>query len=288
MKILLLCIFHLSVFAGSLHLQVLGSGGPELDERASSSYLIWVDGRARVLVDAGGGSFLRFAQSGARLEDLRLIALTHLHIDHVSDLAAFMKAGFFSDRTEPLRVLGTVSGGEFPDVESYLKRLFGPHGVYAYMQDILTPQTDSFQLIPVLLGQSRHTGRFDGIRVTSVGVHHGPVPALAYAFEIDGKKIVFSGDTSARGDNLTALADGADYLVAHHAIPRDAGPIARQLHMTPERIGEVAAAAGVGHLVLSHRMKRTYGKEPQTASIIKQQYRNEIIWAEDLLDITVK
>src|SRR4029077_12291613 len=33
--------------------QVLGSGGPELqDKRASSSYLLWQDGRARVVLDA--------------------------------------------------------------------------------------------------------------------------------------------------------------------------------------------------------------------------------------------
>ena len=40
-----------------VQMQVLGSGGPELeDKRASSSYLVWQDGRPRVLVDAGGGS----------------------------------------------------------------------------------------------------------------------------------------------------------------------------------------------------------------------------------------
>jgi hypothetical protein len=40
-----------------LHLQVLGSGGPAAwDGRASSAYVLWVDGRSRVLVDAGGGS----------------------------------------------------------------------------------------------------------------------------------------------------------------------------------------------------------------------------------------
>ena len=36
--------------------QVLGSGGPEMKGRASSSYLIWQQGKARVLIDAGGGS----------------------------------------------------------------------------------------------------------------------------------------------------------------------------------------------------------------------------------------
>jgi len=51
--------------------QVLGSGGPELqDKRASSSYLVWQDGRPRILVDAGGGSALRFGESGAQMSQL--------------------------------------------------------------------------------------------------------------------------------------------------------------------------------------------------------------------------
>ena len=65
----------------SLALQVLGSGGPEFDDqRASSSYLIWQNGKARVLIDIGGGAALRFEQSGANIEDLSAIVFTHLHL----------------------------------------------------------------------------------------------------------------------------------------------------------------------------------------------------------------
>jgi len=47
-----------------LAVQVLGSGGPELqDKRASTSYLIWDHSAAHVLIDAGGGSALRFGES---------------------------------------------------------------------------------------------------------------------------------------------------------------------------------------------------------------------------------
>jgi predicted dienelactone hydrolase len=54
--------------------QVLGSGGPELeDKRASSSYLVWQDGQARVLIDAGGGSALRFGESGAKMSQLEVM-----------------------------------------------------------------------------------------------------------------------------------------------------------------------------------------------------------------------
>ena len=40
--------------ATGVAVQVLGSGGPEMKGRASSAYLIWQQGKARALVDAGG------------------------------------------------------------------------------------------------------------------------------------------------------------------------------------------------------------------------------------------
>ncbi len=77
--------------SGQATVQVLGSGGPRVNaDRASTSYLVWVDGHARILVDIGGGAFLRFGESGAQIDDLSLIAISHLHPDHVSDLPALL------------------------------------------------------------------------------------------------------------------------------------------------------------------------------------------------------
>src|SRR5260370_42680707 len=83
--------------------QVLGSGGPELeDKRASSSYLVWQDGRPRILVDSGGGSALRFGQAGAHVAQLDAILFTHLHIDHSADFPALIKSSYFEERRLPL------------------------------------------------------------------------------------------------------------------------------------------------------------------------------------------
>jgi len=284
-KLLLIFILTLSLQAESIVIQILGSGGPEFSKRASSSYIIWVNGKARVLVDMGSGSFLRFTQAGAKIEDLHLVALTHLHIDHVNDLPAFMKGGFFSNRKQVLPLLGTTEGGDFPDLKTFLKRLFGKRGAFAYMSDILTPQSDSFMLEPIVLKQKLQHMKIGSISITSLGVSHGPVPAMAYAFEIGGKKIVFSGDTSADSESLIRLAKDADYLVAHHAIAEKSGRFARSLHMTPSRIGEVANKAGVKHLILSHRMTRTYKKESESKRLIRKRYKRKIIWAKDLMKI---
>lgn len=62
-----------------------------IDGRASSSYILWIDDKAKLLVDMGSGSMLRFEQSKAKLEDLEAVVLTHLHIDHSVDLPSFIK-----------------------------------------------------------------------------------------------------------------------------------------------------------------------------------------------------
>ena len=93
---LLFIVTTLSLLASSLSLQVLGSGGPESgDKCASSGYVIWVDGKSRVLVDFGGGASLRFEEVGAKIEDLDVILLTHLHVDHTADLPALLKSSFY-------------------------------------------------------------------------------------------------------------------------------------------------------------------------------------------------
>ncbi|MFX9127707.1 MBL fold metallo-hydrolase, partial [Acinetobacter baumannii] len=66
-------------------------------KRASSGYLIWRDGKARVLVDAGGGVALRFGEAGATMTDLDAILFTHLHVDHSGDFPALVKSSFFED-----------------------------------------------------------------------------------------------------------------------------------------------------------------------------------------------
>ena len=71
--------------ATGVAVQVLGSGGPEMKGRASSAYLIWQQGKARALVDAGGGSALRLGESGALMADLEVVLFTHLHSDHSAD-----------------------------------------------------------------------------------------------------------------------------------------------------------------------------------------------------------
>jgi hypothetical protein len=122
-------------------LQVLGSGGPELQQkRASSSYLLWWNGQARVLIDIGGGAALRFGQADASVMGLDVILLTHLHVDHVGDLPALVKSSFFEDRQETLPVYGPTGNANFPATSSFVRELFSsPHGAFRYLSELVTP-----------------------------------------------------------------------------------------------------------------------------------------------------
>lgn len=274
--------------SGDLAVQVLGSGGPELTAgRASTSYLVWHDGRARVLVDFGSGAMLRYGQSGARLEDLEFLALSHLHVDHSADVAALVKSGYFSSRSAPLRVVGPGSGSVFPGLVEWLNALLAPHkGAFRYLSGALDGSGGQFPLvsteIPVRPDQISIVIDRPDLRIEALPVPHGVVPALAYRIRIDDRVIVFGGDQNGQSDRFWEFARGADLLVAHLALPEEAGGAARALHAPPSRIGEGAARAGVRHLVLSHFMTRSEAALDANVEIVRRAYGGPVTLAADL------
>lgn len=269
--------------------QVLGSGGPEVQtKRASSSYLVWVDGKARVLVDAGGGSALRFGESGAAFADLDVILFTHLHADHTADLPALVNSSWFDSRKRPLPLFGPDGNRVMPSTVTFIRTLFDPtRGAYRYLSDVLSPQdSDGYKLRPrdVSTRTRKPVAVFANERVqaTPAPVGHGTIPALAWGVIAGGKEIVFTGDTNGEDAALAKLAQGADLLIAHNAVPEGASGAERALHMPPGAIGRLAKDAGVQHLVLSHRMQRTLGREVEITQAIRAHFGGPMDFAEDL------
>ncbi len=292
-------LLPLAATAGAcdLSVTVLGSGGPELDsERASSAYAVQVGGKVRWLVDTGPGAAQRYAASGAEPKNLRGVLLSHLHVDHSSDLPAFVKALYFTNRRDALLVAGPSGNQLLPGMNAFAARLFGDRdrGAWSYLSDHLPPDATAGWALDVREMPATGTEALKlehenkAVRITAMPVHHGPIPALAWRIETAECAVVFTGDTSARGDALIGHSRGADLLIAHHAVPEDAGRVARNLHMTPSRIGEVAAAASVRRLVLSHRMLRTQGREVESLKHIRTHYSGPVVFADDGLHLTIE
>ena len=271
--------------------QMLGTGGPELfGDRASSGYLVWLDDKARIIVDTGPGTVQRFKASGARYEDVELMLFTHFHVDHSADFPAYIKGGYFTDRDKDLVVIGPSGNALLPSATQFVERMLDAKtGVYPYLSDYLTPADDSeYKIKATTIPWSDQnleirtiykTGEF---LVKSVPVHHGALPALGYRIETAGCVISFTGDMSGRLGQMPKLAHGSDILVAHNAIPEDATGAAANLHMKPSYIGEMAATAGVKHLVLSHLMRRTIDRKDETLRLIRNKYKGIVTFPDDL------
>lgn len=275
----------------NVKLQMLGTRGPEfLDENASTGYLIWIDDKARVIVDAGAGSLQRFKQSGANYEDVDLMLLSHFHADHTADFASYIKGGFFTGRNKDLTVMGPEGSKFVTSTEQFVDRAVGQdNGAYPYLGAFLDPKSrSSYKIRAVTIPWSDKDLKIkqiydkDGITVKSVSTHHGPFPSIAYRVEIQGCSITFSGDMSGQLDTLPNLAKNADILVAHNAIPENATGIAENLHMKPSYIGKTAQSAQVKTVLLTHIMERSLKVKPQTLEIIKKVYKGKVVYPTDL------
>jgi ribonuclease BN (tRNA processing enzyme) len=276
-----------------LSLQVLGSGGPIADDaRSSSAYVLWVNGRSRVLVDAGGGAFLRFGEAGAEFTDLDFIGISHFHTDHSSDISALLKSGYFSQRERPLHIAGPGSGGQFPGLVDWLKRMLGDSsGAYAYLNGYLDGSDGMVWLSTAEINgdgavRIRLTDHADPtLAVLALPVPHGIVPTLAFRIASQNRVVVFGSDQTGADPAFTEFARDADLLVMHLAIPEDADPIAQRLHATPRTLGAIAQSAEPDRLLLSHLMSRSLRAIDASVSIVGRYYKGEILVAEDLMCI---
>jgi ribonuclease BN (tRNA processing enzyme) len=243
-----------------LAVQVLGSGGPHAGgTRASAGYLVWRAGRAVVMVDAGGGTFLRFGEAGARLQDLSLLAISHLHPDHVSDLPALL---WLSEqaREQPLKIAGPSGGGAFPPFDAFLTRLFDESsGAFPILAGTLGQSGQGVRLAPVVVdaraASPQQVASDTGLEVTAIGVPHGNVPAIAYRIQVGDRSIVFASDQNGSDAKFSAFAAGADVLVMHLGLTEQAPPPIAQVHARPATVGQVARTAQAKRLVLSHFIK---------------------------------
>jgi ribonuclease BN (tRNA processing enzyme) len=282
-----------------LALQVLGSGGPELlARRASSGYLVWIDSEARVLIDSGGGTALRFAESGARMTDLDVVLFTQLSADHTSDLPSLAQSAKLEPRARPLPLFGPPGNRLMPSTITFVRESFDTvRGTYRHLGDLIAPLDKSTYKLdphdvrqpPAKIGAPRprsptpipvfHNAR---VRISALPPSPpGAMPGLSYRIEANDKAIVIAADSSDDRD-LVPLAGDADVLVMAHAVPEGTTAIGGSYYPQPSLIGRIANAAKVRQLVLTHRLSATQGREEETLVAIRKTYSGPVYFADDL------
>ena len=250
----------------SVAVQILGSGGPRVNPvRASASYLLWVGDQARILVDMGGGALSRFGQAGAKISDLSLVAVSHLHPDHVSDLPALLWLSH-ETRKQPLSIVGPSGNDAAPDFATFLGRLFDEkNGAFPVLGAAFGGKRRDIPDGPLSTGggvrldigvadvtkvEASTVFDRDGLTVTAFGIPHGNMPTLAYRVKVRNMSIVFSSDQTGTDPKFIDFAKGANVLIMHLALA--AGVKNNPLHAAPDVVGRIAQAAGVGRLIVSH------------------------------------
>jgi ribonuclease BN (tRNA processing enzyme) len=251
-----------------LELTVIGSGtGVPSLRRGAPCLAVKAAGRLLVL-DLGAGSLRSLLRLGFDFSAIDLLALTHLHPDHVGDLIPFLFATRYSlgyTRREPFRLLAARGFARFHHRlnEAFAGWVEPPPGLM-----------DLRELAPDAPDEVREAG----LLIRSAPTNHTE-GSLAFRVEAEGRSLVYSGDTD-ESDSLVDLARGADLLVLEAA-----NPFKVPGHLTPAEAGRLAAAAGVARLLLTHFYPPCDAVD--VVALAAPEFSGEILRAEDGLSLTV-
>lgn len=247
---------------------MVGSGtGVPSKRRGAPAVALKAAGRL-ILLDLGSGTLRSLLDCGLDFNQIDILALSHLHPDHVGDLVPFFFATRYSlgyHRQEPVHLLAAEG---FQVFFEKLQEAFG--------QWIVPPP--GILQIKEMAGRALDQWEWEGITLKTSPVNHIET-SLAFRVEAEGKAVVYSGDTDV-SDSLVALSQGADLLIIESSFPTKVSG-----HLTPQEAGRVAAQAQVGRLILTHLYPPC--DQIDVVAEAAKEFGGEIIRAEDGLSLQV-
>jgi ribonuclease BN (tRNA processing enzyme) len=276
-------------------LVLLGTaGGPTPKAKSAAPAQAIVVGDRIYLVDCGDGVARQLALARLPVRQLRAVFITHHHSDHNAGYGPLFLLGWTAGLSTAVDVYGP------PPLAEMTARL-----LEAYRYDIELRMADEGRppLAPLVRPHEVTSGgdifSDDRVRVTAALNDHPPIRhSFAYRFDTADRSLVISGDTR-YSENVVKLARGADVLV-HEVVSREywerpGGPqpssVVRHIlasHTDAADVGRVAAAAGVGTLVLSHYVPTEGPGTPtdeQWLAGVRRHFKGTIVLGRDLMEI---
>jgi ribonuclease Z len=263
----------------------LGTAGSSPSPRRGLPATLLRRGGERLLVDCGEGTQRQLMRSVGLIE-LEEVFITHFHADHVLGLPGILKTFALRQRERPLTIHGPIG------LRRLLELLAPVIGRLTFELVLveLAPndelERDGYRIaafatehaaqgLGFALVEDPRPGEFDPLRARELGLTPGPDFGRLQRGEVvngvrpdqvmgeprRGRKVVITGDT-APSDMTRLVAWEADLLV-HEATFADeeADRAAETAHSTARQAGELAAAANVNMLALTHISPRYAGGE---------------------------
>ena len=211
---------------------------------ACAGYLLTNEDTA-LLLDCGSGVVSRLRQH-ANARDLSSVIISHFHSDHTLDLVA-------------LRYTLRYAPGSRPETPVPLHL---PPGGRAFLDRLAEAFQDGNEADQTFWDEVLAPREYDPDASLTVGSltlrfarmpHYIPVWAIRVEERATGRALTYSADTGPQGP-LAEFAAGSDLLLCEATLLQQApGQSPEEYgHLTAAEAGTIAAAAGVGRLVLTH------------------------------------
>ncbi|WP_407356416.1 MBL fold metallo-hydrolase [Methanolobus sp. WCC5] len=251
-----------------MEITLLGTGVGIPQAGRVQSGVLFDMGDSLLLFDCGCGVLGRIYESGHDHKGIDAIVITHLHLDHVGDVLALIKANWLVGKTD-MQIYGPQGTREW----------FGKTmDAYDYLRDRFTVK------ITELSPGDRFSPQGSGCVIRCAKTMHTD-NSLAYRIENNGKAVVYTGDTEPC-EEVMELAEGADVLIHECSFPLGF-PMTN--HSTPDMLTLMMEEhpLNVKELYLTHLYPHMQGHEREAVDHIRKYFTGKVVIAKDLMEIKV-
>lgn len=251
-----------------MEVTILGTGASLLSpDRVLAGLMVETTGEP-LIFDMGSGVLHRLSCSLPELTRINHLFISHLHVDHCSDVIALIQSLWLMGYKRTLNVYGP---------HDLHRMVVSVGGFFPYLQGKIQIKAHTLK--------AGFRVRTKDWMVSAFPVNHGDFEAYGFVIEAEGKRIIYSGDT-APSKELIKAAKGADLLIHECSLPDRLKEMA-PAHTTPSEVGKVAAEAGVKTLVITHLYPELLEELAEALRSIRSSFSGKIIVPRDTQIITL-